>query len=209
MDSFVFWKRDALVMEKEKIISFVNRNDQAAKQALFEEFYRKTFAVACYITRDRSASEDLTQDAFIKAFDRLDSLRQPEKFGVWIAAIVSNLARDYILRRRRLQFTSEPHHIRNSEADFDLADALVKREERGMVRAFLGRLSVEQRQVIVLRYYYEMSMEEIAANIGISTGTVKSRLHRAKKKLAMLMEPEDGFRSHPVKELHEKGGGLR
>jgi RNA polymerase sigma-70 factor (ECF subfamily) len=187
-------------VDKETLLKLVRENDLQAKHLLFKEFYRRVFATAFYITRDRNAAEDLTQEAFIKAFKSLHTMKKPEKFGAWIASIVSNLARDYLARENRFSPTADFQHLSMGEENADQASSteelVLRREKQEAVRALLEKLPAEQRQVIILRYYYDLSMEEIAENLQVSTGTVKSRLHRAKKKIAALWEPKDDFNRH-------------
>ena len=94
-------------MEQEQIAALVKQNDNAARRALFEEFYQRTFAAVFQIVRSRETAEDLAQDAFVKAFHNLPKLREAKKFGAWLMAIATNLARNHLKREKRLVYADD------------------------------------------------------------------------------------------------------
>lgn len=93
-------------MDPEKVALLVRKNDEAAQRELFEAFYRRTFAVVFSILRRRESAEDITQEAFIRAFQNIDRLREPEKFAPWLAVIASNLSRNHLQREKKLSMFS-------------------------------------------------------------------------------------------------------
>lgn len=177
-------------MEPQVVDRMVRQNDNDSRRALFEAYYRRTYAVAFNILRRRENAEDITQDAFIKAFQSLHQLQDGSKFGAWLAVIASNLARNYLKREKRILLTDEESPvIGDSERDNTEEEALRSLEiER--VRKAIKTLPPEQYQVVVLQYYHDMRVEDIASMLGIRPGTVKSRLFRARKRLAAELELE-------------------
>lgn len=193
-------------MDRKRLIELVRLNDQEAQHELFLAFYRRTFGTAYQILRSRETAEDITQEAFVKAFQNLPRLREPGKFGAWLAVIASNLARNLLKRERRLTFTAEPASLlplKETRSDETAATAL-RHTAADRVRQALRSLSPEQYQVVVLQYYDDLKIREIAAMLQISTGTVKSRLFRARQKLARVLEPNGGTDS-----LNNQGGGAK
>lgn len=177
-------------MEPEKIAQLVNQNDNESRRALFEAYYKRTFAVVYNILRRRENAEDITQDAFIKAFQNLHQLQDETKFGAWLAVIASNLARNYLKREKKILLTDELPEIGSATASNDTEEAAMLSLQVDRVRMAVRALPPDQYQVIVLQYYYELKVDEIAAMLNIRSGTVKSRLFRARQKLAESLEPE-------------------
>ncbi len=188
-------------MEPEVLKNLVKTNDNDSRRLLFEAYYKKTYAVAYNILRSRENAEDITQDAFIKAFQNMNQLQDGAKFGAWLAVIASNLARNYLKREKRIYYTDEEVVMEEgSEANYTEESALRSLEvER--IRKAIRALPSEYYQVVVLQYYYDLKVEEIADMLKLSAGTVKSRLHRARKRLAKDLELND----EPVCHINEGG----
>lgn len=178
-------------MDREQVLHLVKQNDSASQHELFEAYYRRTYAVVYSILRNRESAEDITQDAFIKAFQNLHQLRDRDKFGPWLAVIASNLARNYLKREKKITYTDDL-------ACYDRGDAVPETEEQALremeienIRAAIRTLPFEQYQVVVLQYYYDLKVDEIARLLKISSGTVKSRLFRAREKLSLILEQKE------------------
>jgi len=175
-------------LESEELKQLVRKNDNDSRRLLFEAYYRKTYAVAYNILRSRENAEDITQDAFIKAFQNIPQLQDETKFGAWLAVIASNLARNYLKREKRIHYTDrEVIADGASEADYTEESAL-RSLEVDRVRQAIKNLPPDHYQVVVLQYYYDLRVEEIASMLKVSSGTIKSRLHRARQRLARELE---------------------
>jgi len=178
-------------LEPEELKKAVRKNDNDSRRLLFEAYYKKTYAVAYNILRSRENAEDITQDAFIKAFQNIHQLHDETKFGAWLAVITSNLARNYLKREKRINYTDQEVIADGaSEADYTEESALLNMEV-DRVRRAIKNLPPDHYQVIVLQYYYDLRVEEIGAMLKLSPGTVKSRLHRARQRLARELELND------------------
>jgi RNA polymerase sigma-70 factor (ECF subfamily) len=135
---------------------------------------------------DRALAEDAVQDAMVLAWRRIAGLRDPVALRLWFLAIVANRCRD----TRRARWWSV---IKRA----DVRTAALPTTDHGAVldlRAALARLGVEQRLVVVLHYYFDLSLEEVAAVAGVRLGTVKSRLHRGLAQLRASMTTTEGAR---------------
>jgi len=169
-------------------------------ESLFETFYEKTFRAAYYITRDIPLAEDATQDAFVRAFEKIDQLRDSSKLGPWLAVIAANQARYLLNNRQRYHTVSEPYHFEiASDGNEGTIEEIV--EQKILMKNLLENLPIEYLEVVVLKFYYDLKIDEIASVLGIKPGTVKSRLYRAKQELReLLVSAEPGGESNNVRD---------
>jgi RNA polymerase sigma-70 factor (ECF subfamily) len=165
---------------------------QAAYRTLVTRYASAAVNVAAHLVHDRAVAEELAQDAFVRAFARLDSYDPERKFSAWFFRVLHNLVIDH-LRRRRVETVSldalaaDGYH---GPVDASAASPDDELERRGLATALedaLSRLRREYREVVVLRYQQELTIEEIAASLDLPEGTVKTFLHRARKELAGLL----------------------
>lgn len=177
-------------MEPQQIVKLIEHNDNESRRALFEAYYRRTFAVAFNILRNRESAEDITQDAFIKAFQNLHQLKDKTKFGAWLAVIASNLARNHLKREKKVIYTAELPEVQGQTDHNDTEVEALHALELERVRKAVRELSPDHYQVIVLQFFDDLKIDEIAALLKVSPGTVKSRLFRARQKLAEVLELE-------------------
>ena len=175
---------------------------QDAYADLVDRYERPVFTLVLRMVRDRSLAEDLAQDAFVKAFAKLDRYDRKRKFSSWLFKIAHNTTIDH-LRRRGLETVSldEPppgeeegpaRAVEDEEGQSPFESAERSDLSRALTRA-VGALRSEYRQVIVLRYQAGLEYAEIAEEAGLPLGTVKTYIHRARKELAKLLE-EEGWR---------------
>jgi len=135
----------------------------------------------------RDVAEDLMQETLLRAFRGLDAYRPEGKFRAWLFRIAANQARDWIRRRpRQTPVPTDPRPAADAPPD---GPALARERARGVEQA-LARLAEDDRKVLLMRYYGDMTFKEIARATGEPLGTVLARAHRALKKLGRLI-PED------------------
>jgi RNA polymerase sigma-70 factor (ECF subfamily) len=147
---------------------------------LCRRYYPLLVAVADSVLLDHHLAEDAAQEALAYACRQLPRLRRPERFGPWVAAICRNVAKDMVRQRRRQQTPvadCEPqvHDRQEDEPDQTLGEAL-------------RRLPRHLREVIFLRFYNELSYEQMAQVLGATQQTIDGRLRRAKKRIAAFMK---------------------
>jgi RNA polymerase sigma-70 factor (ECF subfamily) len=141
------------------------------------------------IVRRQDLAEDIAQEAFLRAYRSLDRFETGRPFGPWISRIAANLA---INERRSPRSREEDLDDGTGEAASSQPgplQGLLEREAGEVLEEALGHLPREQRAVFVLRVFEELSYQEIADALAISTGTVMSRLSRAREKLRAIMGP--------------------
>jgi RNA polymerase sigma-70 factor (ECF subfamily) len=156
--------------------------EAAAFEPLVERYHRPLFNLAVRLLGNRDEALDSTQNAFVKAFEHLDGFDQEQRFFSWIYQILRNECLN-VLRSRR---PSDPLPDNLASGDSP-ADSAERAERRAAVQAALMELTVEQREVVLLRHYTELSYQEIATALGIAEKTVKSRLFAARQRLAALL----------------------
>ena len=172
--------------------------DRSAYQALVKKYEKRAFHIALDILRSREDAEDVTQEAFVKAYLSLKSFRGQSSFYTWLYRIVFNMAIDLkrkVARRGGPPAELEDYHLNSSSADASLvlgtvenpATTLSRKEQATQIRRALDTLSDEHRTVITLREFDGLSYDEIADIVGVSKGTVMSRLHYARKKMQSVL----------------------
>jgi RNA polymerase sigma-70 factor, ECF subfamily len=168
---------------------------QAAYHSLVSRYATPAVNFAARMVQDRALAEDLAQEAFARAFDRLSNYNPQRRFISWFFQILHNVTVDYLRRKRPPTISldtleeagypapaGEPGARPDAQAqNAALADAL---------DAALGRIRTEYREAVLLRYRQEMSVQEIAETMGIPVGTVKTYLSRARKELASILSAQ-------------------
>jgi RNA polymerase sigma-70 factor (ECF subfamily) len=162
--------------------------DAAAWDALFRRYQLPLYVYIFELVRDEQTSLDIVQETFINAARHLGSLRDDARFGSWLFGI----AHQKCIQRWRKQAREEMlrDEFANAPAEFESApdDLLIREEEEAEFMKLLNELPPPQRSVLLLHFVEDFSLEEIAGVTGVSIGTVKSRLHYAKKSLRRLLE---------------------
>jgi len=136
------------------------------------------YRLATLILGSRTEAEDVTHDAALAAWDRFGDLRDPERFDAWFSRILVNKCRDRLRARRRLPVSISDRAGRDTPLPgaSDPSEAITGRHA---LAAAVGSLSSEHREVLALRFYADLTVEQIAWRTGLRAGTVKSRLHYA------------------------------
>jgi RNA polymerase sigma-70 factor, ECF subfamily len=158
--------------------------DPAAFGALIDSYEGKLFNVALQITGSRDDAMDVTQSAFVKAYEKLNTFDPTYRFFSWIYRIAINEALN-LTRRRGASLGVDPEL---ALAPGDPEQLSSDRELRRLLARALGELSPEHRAVIVLKHLQAMSYREIAEILGIDEARVKSRLFSARRRLRELLE---------------------
>jgi RNA polymerase sigma-70 factor (ECF subfamily) len=202
------------------------RNLQKGDMDAFGELYQMTYSTAMMQARlySKTAAEDLVQSAYLRAYEKIDQLKNPEEFVAWLKMIITNSAKNYVVRESRHitesdqlaldeNNTEKKEKIQQEEYDRhpEKYDPFIPDKQvdytatKEIVWAMIEELPYEQKAVIDYRFYQGLSIEETAAAIGCLPRTVKSRFAAAKKKLQTTVEEEE--RQSGVK-LHCEGALL-
>ena len=175
--------------EESFLIARARRGDPGAFEEIVRLYQRRVYGVALRIVRAHDVADDVAQEAFLRAWRSLDRFDLDRPFGPWVCRIAANLAVNYVRSpRAREEGLPEGHAEAKATAPGPLG-ALLDGEATRVLDAALAELPSEQRAVLVMRAVEEMSYAEIAEALGISPGTVMSRLYRAREKLAVALRP--------------------
>ena len=136
------------------------------------------YRLAGYLLNDASEAQDAVQEALIKAWRNWRQLRDRESFGPWFERIVVNVCRDRMRRHRTLRMVEL-----DEAAQVETPDTFAEMIETDRVAAAVARLEPNQRIVIALRFWRDLSLEQVAQRLELPLGTVKSRLHYALRAL--------------------------
>ena len=156
--------------------------------ALFRTEAARLVELARLFVDDRTAAEDLVQEAFIRLARNAHRIRDPDKAAAYLRSIVINLARDH--NRRGL--VSLRHRPPAAPDEPSAEETATREESRREVVAALRALPHRQRDCLALRYYLELSVDEIADALGLSPNSVKTHLKRGLRGLAATLEAHDG-----------------
>ena len=164
----------------------VDRPDRAAMFALLAERHLDaSYRLARLILGDSVEAEDATHDAFIAAWRGWNYLREPEHFDAWFGRILVNTCRNRLRKAHRHTVVDVSGLLELVDRRPNPQDSLVDRIE--LERAFAA-LSPEHRTVLALRFYSDLSVDQIAARLAVRSGTVKSRLHHALRALNAVLQ---------------------
>ncbi|MCG9128187.1 RNA polymerase sigma factor [Candidatus Poribacteria bacterium] len=174
------------------LIQRVLAGDDDAFSALVRKYQKQVHALAWRKIGDFHIAEEITQDTFWKAYKRLATLKEPQRFVSWLYVITSNSCSSW-LRKKRLHTQSLDHleHVDKKQLEETAYSEYVVQENERMsgqakhdvVKKLLAKLKESERTIMTLHYFGEMSCKEIGAFLGVSANTVKSRLHRAQQRL--------------------------
>ena len=197
------------------VIQSVLDGDVNAFEVLVKEYEKNVYNLALRMTGNSEDAADMSQEAFIKAYNSLSSFRGDSKFSVWLYRIVSNVCLDYLRSRTRKPTVSlSTENDDGEEIELDIADETQspeflfdRRLTRDAVRRGLAALPPDHREILLLREIQGLSYDEIAAALELEAGTVKSRIFRARKKLCSFLI-KDGNIPEFISSSKERGGDL-
>ncbi|MCD0458802.1 RNA polymerase sigma factor [Roseiconus lacunae] len=177
--------------DEPRLIDRALKGDRSAFTELVRQNQERLFASMLQVTGSPEEAEEVTQDAFIRAFTKLDTFQRNSQFFTWLYRIAFNGA---LTRRRKKRARVSLDQIREDNGleiadDNDAVDEEMLRAERvGLVRSAIETLTEEHRRILILREMEDFAYEEIADVLEISIGTVRSRLSRARGQLKKAIE---------------------
>jgi RNA polymerase sigma-70 factor (ECF subfamily) len=175
-----------------ELVGRARRRDAAAFGRLIESHERAALAVAFAILGDPSAAGDAVQEAFLKMWQRLPELKEPERFSGWCAQVVRNAALDARRRQRGPAAAQQDVHAATlPPLVHDPAAGLEQAESRDRLDAALAELDELTRTIVVLRYYDNLNSQQIGAMLDLSAAAVDMRLWRARNELRQRLCPAD------------------
>jgi RNA polymerase sigma-70 factor (ECF subfamily) len=178
------------------LVERARSGDRAAFDAIVRSRIDAVYRTSLAILGDADDAADATQETFVSAWGGLSSLRDPERFDAWLSRINVNACRMTLRRRGRTSLReiplAEPEDGRDPKTTDRAADRALEdlAAEADLFDRAFARLSVDDRAVLVMHHLEERPVAEIAAALGTPEGTVKSRLHRARRALESALDRE-------------------
>ncbi|SEJ19608.1 RNA polymerase sigma-70 factor, ECF subfamily [Cyclobacterium xiamenense] len=193
---------DKALEDFELIDKAVREKDQQAYATLMKRYKKAVYFMILKMIRDADDAEDLTMEAFAKAFRNLHKFKKDYTFSTWLFRIATNNTIDFI-RKKKLKTMSLNNTMTDdggNSVTIDIEDdennpqdEYIKSQRKEMVRIFVSKLPAKYRKLVKLRYFDELSYDEIAAELGKPLGTVKAQLHRSRE---LLFEIAQGKNEH-------------
>lgn len=175
--------------EDKRLIEQALQGNEKAFELLLKKYRNLVFSIMLKMVRNKQEAEDLTQEAFMKAFSSLSTFNDEFAFSTWLMKIASNNCIDF-LRKRKLKTYSihEPINYKDEKIEIDIPDhdagperILIQSERSRMIEEAINELPERYRYVVILRHKEEKTYEEIAEIMNLPLGTVKAQIFRARE----------------------------
>ena len=190
-----------------QLIQRVLKGDDTAFSVLVRKYQKSVHALVWRKIGDFHIAEDITQDTFLKAYQRLSTLKKPQRFASWLYVIAANHCSTWLRKKRlwtqSLEDTSSAQLEKATYSGYVIAEneQTTAEAQREVVKKLLAKLQESDRTVITLYYLGEMTYEEISEFLGVSVAAIKNRLYRARRRLKeeepMIREALGNFQITP------------
>lgn len=184
-------------MNYTEAVGMAKAGDERGFSFLYEKTYKSKFYLALQYTKDEESAKDVLQDAYIRAFSKLDTLKDPELFSSWFGKIVANTAINASKKRNPMLFSDVAVNEEGEHFEYQIEDenqevqpelAYTRQETKELVHEMLDSLSEEQKMCVLLFHIEGIPIREIAEMMNCSENTVKSRLNYGRKNLKAKAE---------------------
>ena len=172
-------------MTDDQAVARCQQGDREAFRHLVERHRDVLYGTAILMTGNRAVAEELVQEAFLSAWRGIEGFERGRPLKPWLTRILVN---GVLACKRKRAVPTVPMTDSEQPPAPSMSDRLDVLESRAVVREALAKLDPDQHQVVVLRYFAELTVPEIAVSMGIKEGTVKSRLHRALGRMREYLE---------------------
>ena len=173
------------------LISECRAGNEVAIEWLVRHYETGVFSLALSIVGDGAEAGEITQETFIAALRSLRTYREQQSFKAWLYTIALNRSRSHLRKRKaleRLQATLTTLFHVETQKQSSPEETLIQNEKEAILWQSLNQLDEKHRMVVVLRYFHELSVAEIAQILSTHEGTIHSRLHNAREKLKSVLE---------------------
>ena len=199
-------------MDYKEAVALARQGDERGYGFLYETTYKSKYYLALQYMKNEEAAQDVLQEAYIRAFTRLDMLTEPEAFPGWLGRIVANTAKNMLVKKNPMLFSQMETEGEGENFEYRIEDdsienqpelSYTRQETRELVREMIDSLSEEQRMCILLFHIEGASIREIAVTLGCSENTVKSRLNYGRQNLKKKAEElqKKGYKLYSVAPL--------
>ena len=199
-------------MDYKEAVALARQGDERGYGFLYETTYKSKYYLALQYMKNEEAAQDVLQEAYIRAFTRLDMLTEPEAFPGWLGRIVANTAKNMLVKKNPMLFSQMETEEEGENFEYRIEDdsienqpelSYTRQETQELVREMIDSLSEEQSMCILLFHIEGASIREIAVTLGCSENTVKSRLNYGRQNLKKKAEElqKKGYKLYSVAPL--------
>ncbi|MDE6570497.1 MAG: sigma-70 family RNA polymerase sigma factor [Alistipes sp.] len=181
---------DYLVADDRRLVELVLAGDDGAFEHLFNRYRDAIRRLLAQRLGNRSHVDDLLQETFIKVYINLHRYRAEYTFGQWVYTIARNTFIDFV-RRQQDDLSIDERFTAPASLAPTPEERVISLQQRSQIEGYLERLSPRYRQLIVLRFFDELSYEEIAEKLAVPLGTVKTQIHRAREQMCRFIQNEN------------------
>lgn len=199
-------------LQERQWVESARQGDQEAFERLVRAYEKRVFALTLRMCGNAEDAAEAAQEAFLAVWQGLKFFRGEASFSTWVYRLASNACVDLLRREGRHRAAAGPS-LNDEELDLAAADpaptpqeAAERAELRQQIEAGLQQLSLEYRQVLVLREMHQLSYEEIGQTLNLDPGTVKSRISRGRKRLRKILLENGNFSARPPSKGTEEEG---
>lgn len=184
------YAREKDLIDDYLLIMRIKRGDTDAWEVLVDKYYDKIYAYCCRrFFRNHDLAKDLTQDIFLKVVRAIPTYRYKGKFYNYLYTITVNHCNSFA-KRKQLEKVELSENTLADDTE-SVIDELTKQEDNQLIQAALDKLPDIQREAVILRYYQDLKVKEIAKVTGVGVATAQSRIHQGLKKLEKYLKMED------------------
>ena len=179
-----------MTINDDQIIEAIQNGEAKAYAQLVNRYKDLVYTLALRMLKHREEAEEVAQDVFIKVFKSLDKFKGDSKFSTWIYRVTYNTCLDNIKKNKKyLNDVAIDEYTFNKLDTIDNAlDNIIKEEKNVLIKNCINKLPEDSSALLTLFYFEELSLDEISKIINVEANTVKVKLFRARKKLAVILE---------------------
>lgn len=180
---------DYIVADDRRLVELALEDDDTAFEYLFDRYRDAIRRLLVQRSGNASDADDLLQETFIKVYINLHKYSPEYTVGQWVYTIARNTFIDFV-RRRQDDLSIDERFTAPASSSPTPEERFINLQQRTQIEGYLERLSPRYRQLIVLRFFDELSYEEIAAKLSLPLGTVKTQIHRAREQMCRFIQNE-------------------
>jgi len=167
------------------LLKAIKAGDVSAFAQIIDKYQHMAFTLAMGIVKNKEEAEEVTQDAFFKAYKSMDSFKGDASFSTWLYRIIYNTAISKIRSRKPAAADLESKEVAQFEMNYAESNMhqLEKQDRKKILKKALGKLKEDDAFIVIMYYYKDHSVDEIADTTGLSASNVKVKLHRGRKQL--------------------------
>jgi len=184
------------ITDNDLVTTIVNTANPAEKRRLMGLLYDRiivqVYRKCLYMVHNKEIAKDLTHDIILKVFLKLDTFRGDSQFQQWVSAISFNHCLSYLEKKKKVKLEDLDLVYHNLTAnDYELEEKYLLENELNCLELVMKKISPHEKALLIMKYYDEMPIKEIASTLNIGESAAKMRLLRIRESLSMLLEEED------------------